>query len=142
MSDELYEIRNKVILCIIVGLIIVTVGLIFVFNRFGDKTSEIVSAINNKESLIIYFSSDSNSCDKCDMVKTILDEYDISYYEENINTTDSKTILEKLNISFDVVAPSVVVIEKGVMTYNIIDIEDQTTIISFIDSNKLTSFKK
>lgn len=140
MSKELRDMRNKFILCCVIAIIILTVGLLMVFNRFGDQKSKIEKAIDNKNSFVIYFVS--NKCDKCDMVETVLNSNNLKYYKYDINGSDISSILTKLKITFDIEAPSLVVVENGAMTYNIIGIDSKESVVSFIDSYGLKSFSK
>lgn len=140
MSKELRDMRNKFILCCVIAIVILTVGLLMVFNRFGDQKSKIEKAIDNKNSFVIYFVS--NKCDKCDMVETVLNSNNLKYYKYDINGSDISNILTKLKITFDIEAPSLVVVENGTMTYNIIGIDSKESVVSFIDSYGLKSFSK
>lgn len=136
-SEEVYELRSKVILCIIVFIIIMGIGLLFVFKRFGVSKNVILEAIKKEESFVIYFNDRSKNCSNCDMVKEQLDAAGVTYYDFNIHSDGVDTVLKKLNVSFTVYAPTVFVIKKGKMAYNIVNIKDQETINSFIRYNGL-----
>lgn len=136
-SEEVYELRSKVILCVIVFIIVVGIGLLFIFKRFGVSKNVILEAIKKEESFVIYFNDRSKNCSNCDMVKERLDAAGVTYYDFNIRGDGVDTVLKKLNVSFTVYAPTVFVIKNGKMAYNIVNIKEQETIDSFIRYNEL-----
>lgn len=139
-NEEVYELRKKAIVCAIVFVIVMVVGLLFIFNRFGVNKNVILEAIKKEESFIVLFNDRSKNCSKCDMVKERLDTAGVTYYDFNIRGDGVEAVLEKLKVSFTIYAPTVFVIKDGKMAYNIVNIKDQQTIDTFIKYNKLAEF--
>lgn len=138
-NEEVQDMKKKAILCIVIFIVIMGIGLLFIFNRFGVHKNVIVEAIKKEESFVIYFNDRVASCEKCDMVKERLDEAGVSYYNFNIRSEGVDQVLARLDVGFRVVAPSVFVVLDGKLAYNIVGIQNVETIDSFIKLNKLTT---
>ena len=57
-NEEIREIKQKVLLCGFVFLFVLVLGLLFIFNRFGNDVDEVISLLNDKESFVVLFTDD------------------------------------------------------------------------------------
>ena len=67
-NTEVEELKKKVILCIIVFIFVITIGLLFIFNRFGSDVDAVSRALQRKETFVVFF-TDYNNCDIFSLVK-------------------------------------------------------------------------
>lgn len=139
-SEEVQEIKQKIIVCVIVFLFIVILGLFLVFNRFGSDVDSVSDAIQKKESFVVFFGDNEENCDTCSIVQEELNSLGVSYYNFNVRASSYKTVLQKLEVDYEVVIPAVYVIENGEVLYNITDIRDVQTVRSFITENNILAF--
>ena len=64
----------------------------------------------------------------------------VGYYNFNVQSSSFDDVLQRLNIDYEVKVPAVYVIEKGEVRYNITNIQDEETVNSFIENNRVVSF--
>ena len=138
-NEEIREIKQKVLLCGFVFLFVLVLGLLFIFNRFGNDVDEVTSLLNDKGSFVVLFTDDKKE-DTSSMIEKRLNSFGISYYNFDIHSSSYSNVLEKLDIDYEVVVPALYVIEEGKVLYNITDIQDEDTVNSFINQNNLVDF--
>lgn len=93
--------------------------------------------------MLIYLKDDS--CTKqCDMIENIFKDKKISYFTIDIeHYTDYDELLKRLDIEERVIkVPSIIYIKKGQMVANMMDINQEDNLISFIDFYKLDNLNK
>ena len=93
-----------------------------------------------KRVLLCFFRDNEERCDKCSMVEDRLNQLGVSYYNFNVQSSSFDDVLQRLNIYYEVKVPAVYVIEKGEVRYNITNIQDEETVNSFIENNRVVSF--
>ena len=139
-GEEVQEIKQKIILCAIVFIFVMTLGVVLVFNRFGTDVNEVLQGIRNQDSFVVFFRDDDVRCEKCSMVEERLNNLGVSYYNFDVQSSSFDDVLQQLNIDYVVKAPAVYVIENGKVHYNITNIQDEETINSFVENNHVVSF--
>ena len=139
-GEEVQELKQKMILCIVVFVFVLAIGFVLIFNRFGTDVNEVLQALRNQESFVVFFRDNEERCDKCSMVEDRLNQLGVTYYTFNTYTSSFDDVLLKLKIDYKVLVPAVYVIDKGQVLYNINNIQDQETIDSFIKNNNISSF--
>ena len=55
-NEEVQELKKKMILCGVVFVFVMVLGLLLVFNRFGNDVDEVLQALYQKESFVVFFS--------------------------------------------------------------------------------------
>ena len=139
-GEEVQELKQKMILCIVVFVFVLAIGFVLIFNRFGTDVNEVLQALRNQESFVVFFRDNEERCDKCSMVEDRLNQLGVSYYNFNVQSSSFDDVLQRLNIDYEVKVPAVYVIEKGEVRYNITNIQDEETVNSFIENNRVVSF--
>lgn len=139
-GEEVQEIKQKIILCAIVFIFVMTLGVVLVFNRFGTDVNEVLQGIRNQDSFVVFFRDDDVRCEKCSMVEERLNNLGVSYYNFDVQSSSFDDVLQQLNIDYVVKAPAVYVIENGKVHYNITNIQDEETVNSFVENNHVVSF--
>lgn len=139
-NEEMEELKQKAIVCVIVFLFVIIIGLLFIFNRFGSDVDAVSEALRDKEDFIVFFRSNDDSCSECSMVEDRLNVHGISYYNFDVRVSSFTSVLERLKIDYEVLPPAIYVIQDGEVLYNITDINDQELVDSFIEENKLEEF--
>lgn len=139
-GEEVQELKQKMILCIVVFVFVLAIGFVLIFNRFGTDVNEVLQALRNQESFVVLFRDNEERCDKCSMVEDRLNQLGVSYYNFNVQSSSFDDVLQRLNIDYEVKVPAVYVIEKGEVRYNITNIQDEETVNSFIENNRVVSF--
>lgn len=139
-NEEVEEIKQKIIICVIVFIFVIVIGLVFVFNRFGMDTNDVIEALYDRENMVIFFTNNSGSCDTCSMVEDELNNQGVSYYQFDVRSNQFSSAREWLKINYELEVPAVYVIEEGAVLYNITNIQDQETIRSFILQNNVVNF--
>lgn len=139
-GEEVQEIKQKIILCAIVFVFVMALGIILIFNRFGTDVNEVLQALYNQESFVVFFRDDEKRCKKCSMVEERLNSLGVSYYNFDVQSSSFDDVLQRLNIDYEVKAPAVYVIENGEVRYNITNIQDEETVDSFVENNHVVSF--
>lgn len=139
-NEEVQEIKNKIILCAVVFIFVMALGLLLVFNRFGSDVNEVLQALYQKESFVVFFQNDSDKCPDCSMVEDTLNELGVSYYRFDVDVSSYDEVLQLLNINYKITLPAVYVIEDGEVRYNITNITDRDTVVSFVENNDVALF--
>ena len=55
-GEEVQELKQKMILCIVVFVFVLAIGFVLIFNRFGTDVNEVLQALRNQESFVVFFS--------------------------------------------------------------------------------------
>ena len=139
-NEEMEELKQKAIVCVIVFLFVIIIGLLFIFNRFGSDVDAVSEALRDKEDFIVFFRSNDDSCSECSMVEDRLNAHGISYYNFDVRVSSFTSVLERLKIDYEVLPPAIYVIQDGKVLYNITNIENQEVVDSFIEENGLEEF--
>lgn len=135
MEDlELIELKNRVILGIIVALIVAVSVFFFFRNRFSDFRSDVLRSIRKDETFFIFF-TDSNNCSNCLEVLDYLDKLGVKYYKYDVDVErDLDELSYSIRLNKDLIAPpGIMYIEEGKALGNIMDIDDMEVVESFID---------
>ena len=140
-NEEVKEIKKKVILCSFVFIFVVIMGLLLVFNRFGGSDVDAVtSALRNNENFVVFFGDEDKNFEYCSTVKNRLNSLGVSYYDFNVRAPSFDSVLQKLNINYELKIPAIYVIEKGEVIYNITDIQDIDIVDSFVKENQIVNY--
>ena len=57
-NEEMEELKQKVLVCVIVFLFVIIIGFLFIFNRFGSDVDAVSKALRDKEDFVVFFRSD------------------------------------------------------------------------------------
>jgi len=136
VDPESEELVKRIFIAIFVGVIFFVIMFMLFNNNFGSgrKTKDIYQKYKNDESMIVLIVS--NKCDNCDKVEKYLKKNDIEYDKLNTNVLDYEDFMSDLSLKTSAIkAPSIIIIENGEMTYNLLSIEDYS-------SDKLDAFFK
>lgn len=138
MKDpEVIELRNRFTIGICAAILF-CIPAIFAFNNaFGNNHSKPYKMILNKDNFILVL--ESRKCSKCDMVKSVLDSKEVSYFELNIDKEDDfYKILKRFNMNEEEVStPGIMFIVEGKLYSFMFDIKSQEEVLNYIDLNKL-----
>lgn len=133
--------KNTYIVIIILGVLIVGLFFYFFITKTSFGTHKIFREIDAKHSFVIFYTnSNTKKCDNCASIKEELDSLGISYklYDVGSETIgDTKSLHDKLNIDFDVSYPAVILVQKGKMYANIVDIKERDSLTKFIKANNV-----
>lgn len=136
MRDEnLVKLRNEFLIKVGVGLLVVILFSLMVMLITGPKrTNSVEKRLSKKDTFVILYTD--NSCDTCKDIKKRLKEDEIDYSELNGSTVyDTTVILEGMGLKRDkVVAPSILYVVDGELYSYIIDVKDEETYNSFINT--------
>ena len=139
-NEEVQELKKKMILCGVVFVFVMVLGLLLVFNRFGNDVDEVLQALYQKESFVVFFFYFSDKCPNCSMVEDTLNELGVSYYRFDVKVSSYNEVLQKLKIDYDITLPAVYVIEDGEVRYNLTNINDKDSLVSFVRNNDVAEF--
>ena len=138
MKDpEIVELRNKFTIGICAAILF-CIPAIWAFNNFfGNNHSKPYKMILQKENFVLML--ESNKCDKCDMVKSVLDSKGVSYFELNIDKEDDYyKILKRFNLEDeDVLTPGIMFIVEGQLYSFMFDISTENEVLKYVELNKL-----
>ena len=144
---EKNRIVKIIIICIVLISLMVTI-ITFMSNNNEESTityDEIVSKMKNKDKFLIYYynSRNTNKYDKS--IKKHLDDNGIKYYSYNdvyIDEEEYNKLLELLDIDKDLFGlPALIYIEDGIMFGNIINIDSNKVVDTFIKDYNLYSLE-
>lgn len=138
-NEEVEELKQKIILCAIIFVFVVTIGVLFIFNRFGSDVDAVSQALRNKETFVVFFTDDEERCDKCSLVREELNNLGVTYYNFNVRVSSYDDVLKKMDVDYEVKLPAIYVLNKGEVAYNITDIQDEKTVRDFIQNNNVIS---
>ncbi len=138
-NEEVEELKQKAILCAIVFIFVVAIGVILIFNRFGNEVDAVSRALRNKETFVIFFTDDDDRCKKCSMVGEELNNLGVTYYNFNVRASSYKDVLKRMNVDYEVRLPAIYVLDKGEISFNITNVQDKQTVRDFIQNNDIIS---
>lgn len=135
-DEELIALFKRLGVGILVLLLFSTIFVIFIYNKFLPHTAEVITKINNDESL--YVLVDDNSCKTCKRIKEVLKENNVKYYEINIDKDNHyKAFLQTLSITKnEVVVPTLMYINNGNLDSTIVEIKDEEILKAFLENTK------
>jgi glutaredoxin len=121
------------------GLIIIfliPIGL-FLYNKFVDKPSPLLTSISNKESSTILVTE--YNCKYCNMIKNELDKKNIDYYElSKENKDEYKNAFRLLDLdSRYVEPPSLIIVIEGKTYSYLTDITNKKDLNEYLKNYKL-----
>ena len=133
-DPEVIELRNRIVLGIVIALIFVVPFTFFFINKLTEKDTKIVKRIKNGESMIILVSNKevSNEVE----IDDILSEVKIKYYKvTDQSNKDYESLLKTINMpSTDIVPPTVIYIKDGNLTASLVDIKNISDLILFLEN--------
>lgn len=135
-DEELIALFKRLGVGILVLLLFSTIFVIFIYNKFLPHTAEVITKINNDESL--YVLVDDNSCKTCKRIEEVLKENNVKYYEINIDKDNHyKEFLQTLSITKnEVVVPTLMYINNGNLDSTIVEIKDEEILKAFLENTK------
>ena len=137
-NAEVEELKKKVILCIIVFIFVITIGLLFIFNRLGSDVDAGSRALQRKETFVVFF-TDDNNCDSCSLVKEELNALGVSYYNFDVKASSYQSVLKRMKVDYEVRLPAIYVLIDGEVSFNITNIETRKMVRDFIQNNNVIS---
>lgn len=135
-NEEVEELKQKIILCVIVFVFVVAIGVLLIFNRFGSDVDAVTKALRNKETFVVLFTDDSK---KGTLVQQELNDLGVTYYNFNVKSSSYQSILNKMKVDYEVKLPAIYVLTNGEVSFNITDIKDEKTVSDFIQNNNILS---
>lgn len=135
-DEELIALFKRLGVGILVLLLFSTIFIVFIYNKFLPHTSEVITKINNNESL--YVLVDDNSCKTCKRIKEVLKENNVKYYEINIDKDKQyKEFLQALSITEnEIVVPTLMYVNNGSLDSTIVEIKDEEILNAFLENTK------
>lgn len=138
-NEEVEELKQKVILCVIVFLFVIVLGCLLVFNRFGNDVDAVSKALRNKETFVVFFTDDKEYCNNCSIVEEELNDLGVTYYNFNVRVSSYDEVLKKMSVDYEVKIPAIYVLDKGEVSFNVTGIQDRKTVRDFIQKNEIIS---
>ena len=135
-NEEVEELKQKIILCVIVFVFVVAIGVLLIFNRFGSDVDAVTKALRNKETFVVLFTDDSK---KGTLVQQELNGLGVTYYNFNVKSSSYQSVLNKMKVDYEVKLPAIYVLTNGEVSFNITDIKDEKTVSDFIQNNNILS---
>ena len=135
-NEEVEELKQKIILCVIVFVFVVALGVLLIFNRFGSDVDAVTKALRNKETFVVLFTDDSK---KGTLVQQELNDLGVTYYNFNVKSSSYQSVLNKMKVDYEVNLPAIYVLTKVEVSFNITDIKDEKTVSDFIQNNNILS---
>ena len=135
-NEEVEELKQKIILCVIVFVFVVAIGVLLIFNRFGSDVDAVTKALRNKETFVVLFTDDSK---KGTLVQQELNDLGVTYYNFNVKSFSYQSVLNKMKVDYEVKLPAIYVLTNGEVSFNITDIKDEKTVSDFIQNNNILS---
>lgn len=135
-NEEVEELKQKIILCVIVFVFVVAIGVLLIFNRFGSDVDAVTKALRNKETFVVLFTDDSK---KGTLVQQELNDLGVTYYSFNVKSSSYQSVLNKMKVDYEVKLPAIYVLTNGEVSFNITDIKDEKTVSDFIQNNNILS---
>lgn len=135
-NEEVEELKQKIVLCVIVFVFVVTIGVLLIFNRFGSDVDSVTKALRNKETFVVLFTDDSK---KGTLVQQELNDLGVTYYNFNVKSSSYQSVLNKMKVDYEVKLPAIYVLTNGEVSFNITDIKDEKTVSDFIQNNNILS---
>ena len=138
MKDpEVIELRNRFTIGICAAILFCIPAILAFNNFFGNNHSKPYKMILQKDNFVLML--ESKKCDKCDMVKAVLDSKGVSYFELNIDKEDDYyKILKRFNLEDeDVSTPGIMFIVEGQLYSFMFDISTEYEFLKYVELNKL-----
>ena len=135
-NEEVEDLKQKIILCVIVFVFVVAIGVLLIFNRFGSDVDAVTKALRNKETFVVLFTYDSK---KGTLVQQELNDLGVTYYNFNVKSSSYQSVLNKMKVDYEVKLPAIYVLTNGEVSFNITDIKDEKTVSDFIQNNNILS---
>ena len=135
-NEEVEELKQKIILCVIVFVFVVAIGVLLIFNRFGSDVDAVTKALRNKETFVVLFTYDSK---KGTLVQQELNDLGVTYYNFNVKSSSYQSVLNKMKVDYEVKLQAIYVLTNGEVSFNITDIKDEKTVSDFIQNNNILS---
>lgn len=135
-NEEVEELKQKIVLCVIVFVFVVAIGVLLIFNRFGSDVDSVTKALRNKETFVVLFTDDSK---KGTLVQQELNDLGVTYYSFNVKSSSYQSVLNKMKVDYEVKLPAIYVLTNGEVSFNITDIKDEKTVSDFIQNNNILS---
>ena len=135
-NEEVEELKQKIILCVIVFVFVVAIGVLLIFNRFGSDVDAVTKALRNKETFVVLFTYDSK---KGTLVQQELNDLGVTYYNFNVKSSSYQSVLNKMKVDYEVKLPAIYVLTNGEVSFNSTDIKDEKTVSDFIQNNNILS---
>lgn len=135
-NEEVEELKQKIVLCVIVFVFVVAIGFLLIFNRFGSDVDSVTKALRNKETFVVLFTDDSK---KGTLVQQELNDLGVTYYNFNVKSSSYQSVLNKMKVDYEVKLPAIYVLTNGEVSFNITDIKDEKTVSDFIQNNNILS---
>lgn len=135
-NEEVEELKQKIVLCVIVFVFVVAIGVLLIFNRFGSDVDSVTKALRNKETFVVLFTDDSK---KGTLVQQELNDLGVTYYNFNVKSSSYQSVLNKMKVDYEVKLPAIYVLTNGEVSFNITDIKDEKTVSDFIQNNNILS---
>ncbi len=142
MKDpEFIKLRNRFFMALLVALVFTIPMFLFIINKFDEKPSKIIAAINKQENLLILVTSEN--CSTCLETKNILKENNTPYYELNKDTEKNvyEKMLQKIALSNDdVTSPTLIYLEKGKLASSLVT-PPKEELLDYLEYNQFTTAK-
>lgn len=137
MRDEEFIIfRNRILIGLIV-VIIISIPVFFIIkNKLFVEESDIIKKINDKEDITILVTKDK--CDNCKEYENKLKDLNVEYTLLKESNKSYEKILKELNVNYEVVSPTLIYVEDGVLISSLVDIKDNTELTEFIKNYNLS----
>ncbi len=132
-DPEFIKLRNRFFLSVVVTVIFIIPVIILVLNKFSSSKSELLMNVSKEKSLIIYISDNSKKSKELEKALS-----NISYFKLNVGDDDFKEIMLRIEMNSEFAkAPGLIYVEKGKMSANIVDIDNENEIYLFIEKHNL-----
>lgn len=111
-ETETDKLVKKFGVSVVLLIIISTLSIIFILNKFTYKEHSIIKKVNNKETFIVLVKN--SKCQKCSKLKELINDTNYSYIELNEKDTKYNKIIKKLKLSTDdITVPTIIYVKKG-----------------------------
>ncbi len=140
MKDpEFIDLKNRFLLGVLIGIIILVPFFFFMRNKLVDNKSTVISRINNNDSFIILV-TDKN-CKECKNYEKVLKNEKIDYNKVNIDKDKNyPSLLQELDLSSqEIIPPSIIYIANGHLFSTLVNIGNEKDIKTFIKNFNLES---
>jgi len=133
MKDpEIIELKNRLLLGILISLMIITPFFFFFYNHLITKDSKVIDRINSKDSFLILVTE--NDCKKCKTYMNQLNSKKVDFLIVNKDKEQAyPKILMKLNMEEnDIIIPTLIYIEDGELISSLADIKSEEELGIFL----------
>ena len=123
------ELKNKIIIGTVVGIIIVSVLTIIFINKFSIHEPK-----NDSEVVLLFEDRNCNDCSDINNVFTELKVKKYLVYKDN-NKTDYDKIIKQLGISEEeIISPTIIYVKENKMVANLVEIKEVDKLQVFLDN--------